>query len=165
MEYTIPKSPESQNPAPPPETQKPGMPTYDVPSGWVQVPNLPLSLDTYKVSKDEQETFLTVIPLSLMTDDKVLPNINRWRGQVKLPPLKPGEEAGSVKPMTVHGVKVRYVKLAGEDLKPGDEAMLVACFDYAGATWYFKLFGDAALTLEEEQNFLTFVQSVRFSPN
>jgi hypothetical protein len=167
-EYRVPKSPESQNAAQD-ESDVPGqapvIPTYNVPADWVQTADKPLSIDTYKAAKGKEEAFLTVTPMTLLTDELLLANVNRWRGQVNLPPLRPGGEQGSFKPLTIDGVKVRYLKLASDDPKPGEQAMLVACFDHAGMTWYFKLFGDAPLTLEEVEDFLTFIQSVRFAPN
>jgi hypothetical protein len=82
-----------------------------------------------------------------------------------LPKLRPEDSLKLAQSLTVAGEKVRYFKLQDEDPKPGDQAMLVACFDQGGATWFFKLYGDAALTLEEEPRFQSFIQSVRFAPN
>lgn len=168
-EYTIDKDPQTQKASPPKESQqpaqRPGLPTYDVPPGWEKSSNKPLSLDTYVVAKDGQETFFTLIPLTLLTDDLIPANVDRWRGQVSLPPLPPEDSVKLAQTLNVAGAKVRYFKIASDDPKPGDQAMLVACFDHAGKTWYFKLFGDAGITVDEEQNFQTFIQSVRFPQN
>ncbi len=140
------------------------MPTFDAPQEWQQVPNKPLSLATYQVSQGDQEAFLTIIPLSLLTDAMLLPNVNRWRGQVGLPPMRPDDLVNSVDQIPVENEKIPYIKVVGDEANPKPKAMLVAWFNQGGRTWYFKLFGDAPVTLQEEARFKTFVQSVRFSP-
>jgi hypothetical protein len=185
-EYTIPKSSDAKKSDSPPEStvaerpvipahqvpadwvevtaEQPGLPSYKLPPDWEQAPDARLSAATYKVSKDGQETLLTMTALVPLTEAMIPANVSRWRGQAQLPPVKPAETLDSVSTLMVDGAKARYIRIAPDEVKPGAKAMLVACIDHAGQTWYFKLFGDAPITLEQEVRFQTFAQTVRFSP-
>lgn len=84
-----------------------------------------------------------------------LANVNRWRGQLSLPPIAAGELAGAVQRLTVNGLPVVLVELTG-----GAPAVLGAMVPHAGSTWFFKLTGPADLVAAEKPAFLAFVQTL-----
>lgn len=182
-EYTVPKSPAEEEAAPvnqlPPipvrevpsdwvevTPEQPGMPGYKLPPDWAKVATKPNTLATYQVAKDGQQTEMTVIGMPQMPDQMLLANINRWRvQQLQLPPIEAKDVPTAMVGIPIGKLQGRYLKLAGPETPDGQKAILVAFLDLGGKTWYFKLYGDADLTLKEETRFQTFVQSVRFSPN
>lgn len=176
-EYTVTKSPRAEQPGfqhppmmgqtrpQPAPSQQGGVPSYDVPKEWKKVANKPLSEETFQIAEGDQEAFVTIIRLGPLTDELLLPNLNRWRGQVDLSPLKPGEPPDGIEDIQLADAsKGRYLKLIGGENPKGRQAMLMMFINHGGQAWYFKLMGDAELVLQEEPRFKSFVQSVRFSP-
>ena len=88
-----------------------------------------------------------------------LANLNRWRGQLSLPPISGTEFAGAVTRFTVNGLPVTFTDLTG-GTADNPTRLLGAMVPHAGATWFFKLTGPPALVAEEKPAFLTFVQSL-----
>ena len=89
-----------------------------------------------------------------------LANINRWRGQLSLPPLAEAELAGAVTRETVHGLAVTLVDLTGG---PADKPvrLLGAIVPHEGANWFFKFTGPPAVVAKEQSAFLEFVHSLQ----
>jgi hypothetical protein len=89
-----------------------------------------------------------------------LANVNRWRGQLQLPPLTEAELAGAVSRVTINGLPVTLVDLTGG---PADrpQRLLGAIVPDHGANWFFKFTGPAALVANEKPAFLALVQSLQ----
>lgn len=88
-----------------------------------------------------------------------LANLNRWRGQLALPPVTAAGLPDAVTRLTVNNLPVVLVELAG-GAADNPQRLLGAMVPYAGSTWFFKLTGPAALVAAEKPAFLTFVQSL-----
>jgi hypothetical protein len=88
-----------------------------------------------------------------------LANLNRWRGQIALPPLAAADAEGAVTRVSPHGLAVTLVDFSGG---PADQPvrLLGAIVPYDGATWFFKLTGPADLVAREKPAFLALVQSL-----
>jgi len=87
-----------------------------------------------------------------------LANVNRWRGQLQLPPLDEAGLATATTRFNVHGLPVVLVDFAGG--ADGSVHLVGAIVPYQDATWFFKLTGPAATVLAEKPAFLTFLQSL-----
>lgn len=89
-----------------------------------------------------------------------LANINRWRGQLSLPPLGEAELAGAITRETVHGLAVTLVDLTGG---PADKPvrLLGAIVPHDGANWFFKFTGPPSVVAKEQAAFLEFVRSLQ----
>jgi len=89
------------------------------------------------------------------------PNVNRWRGQLGLPPLSEAEAEKSAEMVEVGGKKDSYlVDLKGTNMRTGKPAHLVAVgVPRGGETWFYKLLGDDAVVSKEKDAFLKFVVS------
>jgi hypothetical protein len=88
-------------------------------------------------------------------------NIDRWRGQVGLPPT--ADEAAlrqGLRRLKVDGGEAFYVDLAGA--APNAKRILGAIVPHGGQTWFFTLKGPADLVGQQQSNFEAFVTSVRF---
>jgi hypothetical protein len=89
-----------------------------------------------------------------------LANFNRWRGQIKLPPLQESELASAATRIEHDGltfVVVDFVNSSSE--KP--QRILGAVVPFKGATWFFKLTGPDVLVAREKPAFLAFLETVR----
>ncbi len=141
------------------------MASYKLPPDWAEVQAKPTTLATYMVAKDGQETELTLIAMPQMPDHMLLANINRWRvQQLQLPPIEAQDVPSAMLDIPIGNLKGRYLKLVGPETPKGQNAILVAFLDHGGMTWYFKLFGDAPLTLQEEVRFQTSSNPSAFPP-
>ncbi len=89
-----------------------------------------------------------------------LANLNRWRGQLQLPPVGDADLATAVTRREFNGLQFGVVDLAGNGATP--QRILGAWTAYGGATWFFKLgAAPGALVEKEKTAFLDFLASVK----
>ncbi len=89
-----------------------------------------------------------------------LANINRWRGQVGLPPITDAELPAAATRFTANGLPFTVVDLAGADLA-NPQRILGGMTPYEGAMWFFKLTGPDALVAKAKPAFLDFLKTVK----
>jgi len=67
-----------------------GKPVWTLPSGWKELPGDAVAAAKFEipVGDDKVEMTLTSLPAIEDTEEMVLQNVNRWRGQVSLSPVK-----------------------------------------------------------------------------
>lgn len=89
-----------------------------------------------------------------------LANINRWRGQLGLPPVASVAESGVFDPAA--GVTASAAGVTAVDLvnAAGSDRMIAVIVAGERATWFFKLRGAPAGVEAERAAFLAFVRSV-----
>jgi hypothetical protein len=86
-------------------------------------------------------------------------NVNRWRGQVSLPPLGEAEVAAVVTRMNVNKLSLGVVEFAGTGANA--QRILGAMVPFDGATWFFKLMGPDAVVAGAKPAFLEFVKTIQ----
>ncbi len=87
----------------------------------------------------------------------LLANINRWRGQVDLAPIRQNEVAQYITSLNINGKEATLVELEGPQ-----QGTVTAIFEHGGNSWFFRITGPNALVTEERDAFLGFLQSVHF---
>lgn len=92
----------------------------------------------------------------------LLANLNRWRGQVSLPPLAAGELEGALEHFDGAGLHFEVVNFVGT-ANGAPTRMLGAVLSRPGETWFFKLMGPDALVAGQKEDFLNFLRSVKES--
>ena len=90
----------------------------------------------------------------------VTANLNRWRGQLGLPPLADGDIAGATTSLDAGGLHFTIVDLAGQS-GGAPARMLGAIAPYGGQTYFFKMLGPDALVAGQKQAFLDFLKTVK----
>lgn len=131
---------------------------WSVPAGWQEKPATSMRKATFVIAGANgatAELAVTAFPGNVGGD---LANLNRWRGQLSLPPVTEAEFAGAVTRLTVNGLNITLVDITGGGDSP--PRLLGAMVPYAGSTWFFKLTGPAALVAAEKPAFLSFVQTL-----
>ena len=150
-------------PQTPPSQTGPQTPTFEVPTGWTAAKNDTFSKAAFEVRQEGQSIRITLTPLGPLGN--TLPfQVNRWRGQLGLPPMQPNEIDKAIEKIEAGDLTGFYVKLVSPESAQNRQAILAGILPQTGRSWYVKLKGDAALALKQEPQFKTFVQSVRFSP-
>lgn len=85
-------------------------------------------------------------------------NVNRWRGQINLPPAGDFEISASLTRLEVNGLKMAVADLGGGE---SSVRMLGAIVPFGNATWFFKLLGPDAVVAAERPAFFEFLATVR----
>jgi hypothetical protein len=129
---------------------------FDAPSEWSPGKANAFSLAAFKVVDGDKQIEITV---STAGGD-LLSNVNRWRGQLKLPPLDAAELAKAAKKIDTLGTTGDYVEIIGPD-SANHETILGVQAEAAGRTWFVKLKGDATLAEREKPRFEAFVKSLK----
>lgn len=176
--YQIPKetaAPPAQlaAPAPPPH---PGMPgaeamagatvataegpslTWTAPASWRPKGGSTMRKGSYAVGPADGpagDLAVTAFPGDVGGD---LANVNRWRGQMQLPPIDGQELAGALEALEVNGLKILVADIDGG---ANAERLLGAIVPFNGATWFFKLVGPAAVVAAEADAFRAMLQTIR----
>ncbi len=93
-----------------------GEPAWTLPEGWQQQPGNAFRFATIVIPGEPKPLELTVSNLPNSGDDNVnyvLQNVNRWRGQLQLPPIAADALSSETKTVDVAGTPSTLVNLAG----------------------------------------------------
>jgi len=130
--------------------------TWTTPSTWKQLPATSIRIGNFSIPGQDgakAEAAIFSFPGSVGTE---LDNVNRWRNELKLPPIDEPQITSS--PVTVDGSQGRLYQFVG-----GKEGILVASVPREGASWFFKIKGDKDVVTDAEPVFRDFLKTVRFS--
>lgn len=151
------------SPTPPPS---PRMPKIQVtaPEGWEEGQASSMRVASYVVKGADGATAdVSVIPLP-GNSGSVLDNVNRWRGQIQLPPLSSADDPAIGTEMEGKAGKliVTHMVSEGAVLEGKKAAISAAILKVDGMTWFFKITGDAALVEANREKFEEFARSATF---
>jgi hypothetical protein len=116
---------------------------------------------SFSVTEGDKSVEITLIDLPADRNE-LAANVNRWRGQVELPPASPEELEESVEKIPMGEVFADYVELVGPENAEPRKAIYGAVAVHGELAWFFKLVGDAELAKKEKQRYRAFLDSVRF---
>ncbi|WP_417393386.1 hypothetical protein [Gimesia sp.] len=134
---------------------------YETPAGWKPGRSGGMRKAAFNITSGDETGEVTVIDLSKAASP-LLPNINRWRGQVSLKDITEAELSQQSEQLKVGDLEATYVKLLGpEEAKPRI-AILGAIIYRDELAWFVKFTGPVKLAEQEEARFKQFVQSIRF---
>lgn len=141
----------------------PSQPQFDAPANWIEQPPGPMVLKTYSVAGDGSHRAVIAISSFPGRVGGTYANVNRWRGQLGLPPIGEDELPGVTKALATVDGKAVLVDLTGTDARTSQPAHLVAAIVARGeSTWFYKLIGDDSVVAREKAGFVKFVQNVRY---
>ncbi len=125
-----------------------------LPTGWSVGPENAMRKATWIVAGpngSKAEIAVTVFPGSV---GGLTANVNRWRGQLGLPPAGADEIAASAKTGKVGGIdSQRFVMTSADGKKTLDAFMTPK----DGATWFFKMSGESAAVEANAAAFAAFL--------
>jgi hypothetical protein len=140
-----------------------GKPAWTVPAGWQEVPAAQFLLAEYSIAgANGAKAEVNVAELN-GNGGGVLPNVNRWRGQIGLDPV---DETGLAKVTTtldVAGGQATLVDMTGSDMSGQSNRLVAAIVPMGDQTWFYKLMGDEKVVASEKDAFTKFVQTARYS--
>jgi hypothetical protein len=142
-----------------------GKPVWVMPPDWQEVP--PSEFLVAKFSIAGADGAVAQVNVSSLAGEggSLLANVNRWRGQLGLPPVTEEDEFSKmVSPIEVANGHAQIVDFTGTDSKTGKPARLVgAVVPQNGQTWFYKLMGDEAIVAQQKDAFIKFIQSANYS--
>jgi len=146
--------PPGQVPAPP---QPRAALKWSVPKGWTEAPGSGMRFATLTPpGGGKVELSVVVLP---GTAGGEAANVNRWRGQIGLPPLEePGVAAARKAVKCKAGTVAVYDFTSEGDVKSRMVTGLLATAD--GNTWFLKLTGDAEPVAKAKPAFMKYLESL-----
>jgi hypothetical protein len=162
--YRIPK--ENQNVALERGSLVPPAPEHSAkwvkPDEWSEQPVSKMRLGSFKVA-GPNSTSADVSVVAFPGDaGGLVPNINRWRGQLELPPMEEQQMRQMVQQIEVQGAPVYFVDLQTAENSSKPSRILGAVLERSDRTWFVKMTGPPALLESQRQKFFDFVESFRF---
>ncbi len=137
---------------------------WELPAGWTEKPPRKMLAGEFEISaKDGRQAEVLAIPL-VGVAGRDLDVVNMWRQELELEPMTEAELAGAEK-IAVGSGEGRLIEMASK--KPIIEGKqtartISAMAQQAGASWFFKLTGEASLVHEQKAAFLNFLKSLKF---
>ena len=127
--------------------------TWTAPADWKPTAGSAMRKGSYAITGPEgaADLSITAFPGDVGGD---LANVNRWRGQLGLPPV--GTVAEAAQPLDANGLKM----LVFEGANNG-QRMVAAIVSRPAETWFFKLTGPDALVARTKPAFLDFLRTVK----
>lgn len=125
-----------------------------LPAGWTVGPENSMRKATWIVAGpngSKAEIAVTVFPGNV---GGLTANVNRWRGQIGLPPAGADEIAASAKAAKVGNLDSQRFVMISADGKKAVDAVLTS---KDGATWFFKMNGEAAAVEANAAAFASFL--------
>ncbi|MBI1747874.1 MAG: hypothetical protein HYR55_15000 [Acidobacteria bacterium] len=130
---------------------------YTVPEGWQEEANPEgMRAAAFKMVDGNQTIEITIVPLSGSAGG-LFQNVNRWRGQVGLDPIREDELTQQIKQIDIAGTRASYIDLGGPE-----QRILAVVLVRNDQTWFFKLQGPADLVERQKAAFEAFVRSVKY---
>jgi hypothetical protein len=151
------------NMTPQPQTAAPatqsGQPNWQVPAGWNETSGGPFLVAKFAIAGDGG-TAATVNVSASQGDGGGLPaNVNRWRGQLGLPP----ESEISTTTFVISGGQAQLVDMNGTNAENQQPTEIIGIMvTQPNATWFYKLMGDPKLVASQKDTFVQFVKSVKY---
>lgn len=132
-----------------------------LPAGWVEDPTpRDMRFKTYNVGAGNEQASVVVTRLQRRFGS-LADNINRWRGEVGLPPA---ENAADVPfgVTRVGGEAAAIYEFAPPAAGPDAKHSFIAIVPKGANAWFFKLIGPAKTVTDQRANFDAFLQSLQF---
>ena len=137
-----------------------GKPTWTIPAGWQESQPSQFLLAKFIIAGADGAT--AQVNISSLAGDGgggLAANVNRWRGQLGLPPVAEILTTSFV----VAGGQASVVDFTGTDAKTGKPARLVGVvLPFGGQTWFYKLMGDETIVAQQKAALTQFIQSAKY---
>ena len=131
--------------------------SWQTPEGWTQKQGS----SEFRFAQIDLGDDLTMVVSRFPGDvGGTLANVNRWRGQLQLAPVKADELEKVTKRVSAGDATALVTDFTSQD---GRQRMLGAMLkdDRNGRTWFFKVTGDPKKVGDRVEKFQQFVQSVK----
>ncbi len=133
--------------------------TWTAPAHWTAKPASAMRKGSFTIKDGDAEADLSITAFPGDTGG-LLANLNRWRGQISLPPLTEGQLDANREHVDIGALHVDVMDFAGT-ANGAPTRIIGAVVPLEGETWFFKLMGPEALVAREKAAFREFLGTVR----
>jgi len=140
-------------------------PQWDVPKDWQPGPASSVRRGSWIVKNTDGQSVDIAVTAFPGDVGGLLANINRWRGQIGMPPVMPNEVASITSNLDVNGQTATVVDFSsGEPTGnlTNPQRVVVVILMHEGNSWFFKMTGSASLVAAQKDALLQFAKSVKF---
>ena len=123
------------------------------PDSWTEAPPKTFGLARFLAGEGDKSVEITVSSAG----GDLLANVNRWRGQVALPPIDETDLGKAVTKIDSLGTQGAYVSLVG-----AEKSIFAVAIPVRGTQYFVKLDGANEPAQSEKANFESFVKSLKF---
>ena len=131
---------------------------WKAPEGWSEIPPSTMRYASFAAAGPNGDKIDISIVTFPGTGGSDLDNVNRWRGQIQLPPTDEKTVESQIKPLSIGDTKFSTIDIAGPDT--GTTAAWIRRED---GVWFFKMTGAKASVEKERSKFFDFLRSVQFN--
>lgn len=129
-------------------------PHWTIPGHWKETPGSAMRIGSFTI--DAPEGAIDISVTSFPGDvGGALANVNRWRGQLNLPPIGMEEL-----PACIEDLDGTHMPTMITRLNNGETSTIAATMTHAGHSWFLKMTGPMAAVERETEGFLNFLRSV-----
>jgi hypothetical protein len=139
-----------------------GQPKWSAPANWTESTPGAMVTKSFAIAGDASQKAAVTISVLAGEGGGTLANVNRWRGQLKLPAIAEDGLAKVTQSVDVPGGKATLVDFTGTNADGQPSRMVAASVTHGGQTWFYKLTGDDPVVTREKDAFVKFVQTVRY---
>ncbi len=141
-----------------------GRPGWTVPAGWREIDGGQFLIAKFLVPGTNNSQANVNVSMSAGNGGGIPANVNRWRKQLSLGEIPESAVNEVVKSVGDGDAKMNLVELAGTDPQSGNAIRMVAMIvPQKSQTWFYKLTGATALVQREEEAFVKFVRTTKYS--
>ena len=136
---------------------------WTLPVSWQETARGEMRLASFSVKSENGQTAdVSIVALPGMAGGD-LNNVNRWRGQVGLPPIAEEELAKLAESVDVDGSAGVVFDQTGMAASGDATRVLATILHRADAAWFFKITGDDELVVKQKPVFIEFLKSLKFA--
>jgi hypothetical protein len=137
-------------------------PMWTVPTGWRSGPLEEFLAAKYIIPGTDGTQAAVNVAVLTGNGGGLLPNVNRWRGQMGLAPVT-AENLTNTATMDVTGSKATLIDMSGTDERTGKpERLIGVVLPLDGQTWFYKLMGDPEIVAQQKSALVKFVESAKY---
>ena len=132
----------------------------NLPEGWTAAPPGQMRVASFTVTgAGGKKADVSVIPLPGAAGG-AFANVNRWRGQVGLPPASEDEVKAMAETVEISGQPAELYDIAGKSATSGEpERILASIQSRDGMAWFFKMTGNDALVAQQKPAFIAYLKT------
>jgi hypothetical protein len=129
---------------------------WKAPDGWTEVPPSSMRYASFSAPAEGGKVDISVVTFP-GDGGSDADNVNRWRGQIGLPPIDASTVTSQIASLKTADVTFSTTDIAGTNTRT------VAAWTHRnGRVWFFKATGPNPAVEREKPNFVKFIESVRF---
>jgi hypothetical protein len=136
--------------------------TWTAPAHWKTKTGSAMRKGSYALTADgvtgEADMSITAFPGDVGGD---LANLNRWRGQLQLPPVGQAEFDAQTQHLDRNDLHMTVVDITGKGQDGSPHRTLGAMVPHGGATWFFKLQGPEPIVAKEKTAFMAMLDTIK----